>query len=88
MGKKDTILLGYKRFTSKKGENYATLELSIPFTEREVTSGCVGVRVESKFVPSHLLDKVDSLTIGKPIGFDYNVVGDRAYISDFYTLDK
>lgn len=77
------ILLGVKKFTSKKGENYCTLELEIPFNQREITNGCKGSRVESVFVPTELMDKVDTLVVGKPINIQYDVIGSKAYIIDF-----
>lgn len=84
--KETTILLGVKKFTSKEGKDYAILNVSMPFTQSEVNNGSVGINVDSKFVPTELLSKVNDLEINKPIHFDYNVVGKSAYVVDFYTV--
>lgn len=83
-----TILLGIKRFSSKDGKEYAILQLQHDFTNHELANGCEGFKVEEKFVPAELFGNLKDLKVGNPIEFQYNVVGSRAYITDFQTLGK
>lgn len=84
--KNATICLGVKKFTSKDGRNFCVLETSVPFSDREIQNGCKGSRVEEIFLPDHLHGKVDGLTIGGQIAFDYTVVSGRAYVDDVYDV--
>lgn len=84
--KNATTLLGVKKFTSKDGRNFCVLETSAPFSEHEIQNGCAGSRVEEVFLPEILHGKVDSLTVGGQIAFDYSVVGGRAYVDDVYDV--
>lgn len=81
-------LVGVRRFVSRKGQSYAVLQLSSPFSQRELSNGCLGTKVEDQFVPENLLDKVDTLVLNKPISFTYDVDGGRAYVVDFATKEK
>lgn len=81
-------LVGIRRFVSKKGQNYAVLQLNSPFSQRELSNGCSGIKSEEQFVPENLLDKVDTLVLNKPISFTYDVDGGRAYVVDFATKEK
>lgn len=75
-------LIGYKKFSNHKG-NYCIMDVQVDYSAREKERGSVGSRVESFFVPE---DKQHLLTpecIGKQIQIDYEVVGSRAYMSDF-----
>lgn len=83
--KNNQTLVGVKRFISKKGKEYAVLQTTVPFNDREIESGCTGIKVEEIFVPDGLMIRLDSLSINKPIHFDYEIVGNRAYVADFYT---
>lgn len=83
MAKIQKTLVGVKRFMSKKGKEYAILQLTAPFTENEISSGSRGIKIEEQFVPDTLLDKVNSLALNKPVSFSYDVVGSRAYVTDF-----
>lgn len=78
-------LVGVKRFVSKKGKDYAILQLTAPFTSNEISNGSFGAKIEEQFVPDDLLDKVSDLVVGKPVGFSYDVVGNRAYVIDFWS---
>lgn len=84
--KNATTLLGIKKFASKDGRNFCVLETSAPFSDREVQNGSKGSRVEEVFLPEHLHDKADSLTVGGQISFDYQVMGGRAYVDDVYDV--
>lgn len=84
--KNEKILLGIKKFTSKDGKDFAILQISEPFTDRETVSGCVGSRVSEIFCPDDLRSQADSLIIGKPIDLVYDVVGGRAYLVGFSSI--
>ncbi len=85
MREKDSkvMLIGVKRFVSKQGKEFAILQTTVPFSPNELKGGSFGLRVQEDFVPEPLLSKVDSLEVNKPIIYEYNIVGNRAYISDF-----
>lgn len=79
-------LLGVRKFTSKEGKNYAVLQLQKPFSQRELDSGSVGMAVEEKFVPENLYHVLPDLLVNKPVEFDYDVVGTKAYIVGIRTV--
>lgn len=87
MGNNTVTLVGVKKFKSKKGKDYAILQTTTPFNQREEYAGCVGLKIEEIFVPDQLLEKVSTLKIGKPVHFDYEISGTRAYVADFYSSD-
>lgn len=86
MDKEKTTLLGIKRFLSKEGKPYATLQVMSPFRDEEVTQGCSGNKVEEVFVGDSLLANLGTLEIGKLIHLDYDVFGGRAYLTGFATV--
>lgn len=78
-------LVGVKRFVSKKGKEFSILQLTTPFTDNEISSGSKGLKIEEQFVPDELLNKVNDLVLNKPVSFSYDVVGNRAYVTDFWS---
>lgn len=80
-GKK--ILKGVKRFKSKKGVDFAVLQLVVPFSDNMAINGSIGMAVEEVFVPDNLMASINTLAIDKPINLEYDVVGGRAYLIGF-----
>lgn len=85
----DKVLLGIKRFMSKKGENYVVLQISKPFNNYEVGNGSEGRAVEEVWVNNpDLQAEASSLKLGKPIAIDYDVSNGRPFVIGFKSLDK
>lgn len=78
----EKTLVGYKRFTSKKGIPLCVAIVSTPFTERDNERGSFGCDSESVFLPTELYDYLTPKDIGKPITLSYNIVGGRAFLTD------
>lgn len=83
-----SVLVGYKKFMSKKGKEYCVAEVVTDATERERQSGLVGQKVEEVFLPEDKIDFLQPSHIGKKIKFDYELSGGRAYLVDVLVLDK
>lgn len=81
-------LVGYKRFTSKKGERYCVAQVVSDFSQRDIDNGCCGSRVEEIFLPAERVDELNPSHIGKEIKFDYELSGNRAYLVDFHVVSK
>lgn len=82
----NTTLVGIKKFLSKEGKPYATLQLMTPFRDEEIANGCTGSKVEEVFVAENLLASLNTLEVGKPVHLDYDVFGGRAYLVGFATV--
>lgn len=77
------ILLGYKRFTSKKGQDYCVALISRPLTEREQQRGSVGLAVEEIFLPDEQKNYLTPDHLNKPVDIDYDIVGGRPVVVSF-----
>ena len=58
-------LVGYKRFTSKKGERYCVAQVVGDFSQRDIDNGCCGSKVEEVFLPAERVDELNPSHIGK-----------------------
>lgn len=76
-------LVGYKRFTSKKGERYCVAQVVSQFSQRDLDNGCCGSKVEEVFLPAEKVDFLNPSHIGKDIEFQYELSGNRAFLIDF-----
>lgn len=83
------VLLGIKRFKSKKGVDFVVLQISKPFNVYEVNNGSEGRAVEEVWINEpDLQAKVSDLKLDKPISIDYDVNNGRPIVVGFKTLDK
>ena len=78
-------LIGYARFTSKKGNECFVLEIQKPFAKYQKEHWqCVGESHESVYVPTSAGEKIKPTDIGKEITFEYEVSGGKASVTDLY----
>ncbi|MCD8096608.1 MAG: hypothetical protein LUE31_00905 [Lachnospiraceae bacterium] len=73
-------LVGYARFTSKKGDDYCVARVVKDFNKRALESGAVGQDVESIFMPREQYNLLKPADIGKELKFEYELSGGRAYL--------
>lgn len=73
-------LVGFRRFVSKKGDNYCVANVVSDYTERDKANGAVGSRTEELFIPSAQYDYLQASDIGSEIVLNYNFSGNRAYL--------
>lgn len=76
-------IIGYKKFSNQKG-NYCIMDVQLDYSAREKKRGSVGSRVESVFVPEDKQHLLVPECVGKQVLIDYEIVGSRAYVSDFH----
>ncbi|MBQ2744851.1 MAG: hypothetical protein IJF37_04460 [Lachnospiraceae bacterium] len=69
-------LVGFKRFTSKKGNELCIATVLRDATTREKEYGCVGQVAEDIFVPTGQIDYLTEKMIGKEI----KLYWDRAFL--------
>lgn len=79
-------LLGFKRFKSKQGKEYCVANLSFPYSQRDVSNGCVGERVEECFLPDDYINVLNPSDVGLDINVEKEIVGNRAYVVAFDVL--
>ena len=76
-------VLGFSKFTSKKGNYCVVLDVSSPYGDRQRENGACGERAEQLFIPKEYHDKVVPAIIGKEISLIYSISGGRAYLDGF-----
>lgn len=79
-------LIGFKRFTSKKGSPTCIALVATPFDERQNEKGNYGCDVETLFLPSELFNYLEEGDLGKEVTTDYDIVSGRAYLRNFTVL--
>lgn len=76
-----TKLVGYKKITSKKsGKEFCVASVVQDVSDREKRGGFVGQKVDEIFLPESQLDLLKPSDIGKELGLDYELSGNRAYV--------
>lgn len=74
-----SVLVGYKRFKSKKGDDYCVANVVTDYSAN--ATGCVGQKVEEVFMPDEMYEYLQPADVGKEIKLDYEVSGNRAYLT-------
>lgn len=74
-------VLGFRKFTSKGGNECRMLTVMEPYTDHAKQAGAVGNRVEDLFIPRECNFVVTEKDVGREVIVDYDVVGNRAYVS-------
>lgn len=75
-------LVGYKKFTSKKGKEYCVVNVVSPYNQRDLDRGCVGEKTEEIFLPENCLNLLAPGDIGCELNMTYDYSGGRAYLVD------
>lgn len=76
------VVLGYSRFTSKKGQECLICKVLVKVSDYKANFGHVGYEVEEIFIPNSLFGKFDESVIGKHIVLEYDGRGRYANIID------
>lgn len=76
----ESIVIGYRKFTSKKGLPCCMISVMSVYSDRDVSYGAQGYKVTDEFVPSAQHELVTPDVIGKAIKIDYEINGGRAYV--------
>lgn len=76
-------LIGFKRFTSKKGNPTCIVVVATPFDERQNEKGSYGCDVETMFLPKELFDYLTPEDLGKEVTMSYDIVNRQAFLRDF-----
>ena len=83
-----STLVGYKRFTSQKGEQCCVMAVVREASEADKNKGYVGSKVEEIFCPKEQIDLLQPQHVGKPITINYDISGGRAYVDSITLGDK
>ncbi len=78
----EKTLVGFKRFTSKKGNPLCVAIVQTPFTAKDNERGSYGADVEQVFLPSEQYEYLNPKDIGKPVTLSWNIVGGRAFLTE------
>lgn len=81
-------LVGFRRFTSKKGDNYCVANVVTDYNDRDKQNGSVGARAEQIFIPSGQYEYLQENDIGKEIHLEYEFSGNRAYLQSVSVVRK
>lgn len=73
-------LVGYKRFTSKKGTECCVASIVKDMSAREKENGAVGQSVDEIFLPPEQINLLKPTDIGKELLLDYELSAGRAYL--------
>ena len=81
---KEKILLGFRRFTSKKNNIPCCIAtVATKFDVNDNQRGSFGMSAEDIFLPQELYSYLSIDDIGKPVTVIYDIVSGRAYINNF-----
>lgn len=75
-------LVGYKRFTSKKGKEYCVANVISTYSQRDIDRGCVGEKTEEIFLPENCFNLLKPEDVGRELDMSYDYSGGRAYLVD------
>lgn len=75
-------VLGFNKFTSKKGTACCFLGVVGDFTPSEKDRGSVGQKVEVISIYGDLGNKITPDIVGKMVDFIYSINGQQAYLQD------
>lgn len=81
-------LIGFKRFTSKKGNPLCVAIVATPFDKEQNARGSFGCDAQSLFMPSEQYDYLSSDDIGKEVSISYDIMGDRAFLRELTVVGK
>ena len=73
-------IIGYRKFKSKKGDEFCIVQASEPYSRREEQYGACGEKVEDIFIPQDFHNLIDEFCIGKTLVLTYTIQGGKAYI--------
>lgn len=73
-------IVGFKRFTSKKGSQLCVVNCISDYADRDYDNGCFGQKVEEIFMPDTQVDMLKPEHIGKMASFEYEINGGKAYL--------
>lgn len=73
-------IVGFKRFTSKKGKDFCVANCVSDFSDREYDNGCCGQKIEEIFMPEADYDLLQPEHIGKIATFEYEINNGKAYL--------
>lgn len=74
-------LVGYRRFTSKKGVETCIASVIQDANDRDKASGFVGQKVDEIFIPAEQVDDLKPEHIGKELVMSYDMSGGRPYLT-------
>lgn len=84
-----TKLVGYRRFTSKKkNKDYCMATVVHDLSERDISNGCVGQKMEEVFMPEELTEYLNPSHIGKEVKLEYELSNGRAYLVNLSVVTK
>lgn len=75
-------LIGFKRFTSRKGNPLCVAIIATAFDKQQNERGSFGCDAESVFLPSEQYDYLNADDLGKEVSTQYDMVGGRAYLRE------
>lgn len=76
-------LIGLKKFKSKLGKDCFVAVLVVPVTERDMTYGAVGSKVEEQFLDEKQYKALSPSDFGKEVVREFQVSGGRAFLTEF-----
>lgn len=79
-------LIGFKRFTSKKGNPLCVAIIATEFDKQQNERGSFGFDAEQVFVPSEQYDYLGKDDLGCEVTTQYDIVGGRAYLRELKVI--
>lgn len=83
-----SVLVGFKSFTSKKGQLCNLASVITDYTPAEVSRGCMGAECQTVFLSDDTAKKITPEVIGKQVELIYSIRGGRAYLEDLAFVGK
>lgn len=75
-------IIGYSKFKSKAGNEVMFVDVVKHPTDRDISFGRVGMKVEQIWIPSSCFNKFSPAVVGKLLKASYEVDGMRANVVD------
>lgn len=79
-------LIGYRRFSSKKGQPFCVALIQEECSQRENERGVFGSRVDEVFLPEDMVDFLEPKHIGHDVKLGYTISNGRAYLDTLEIL--
>lgn len=78
----EKLIIGYRKFKSKKGEAFCIVQASAPYSDKELAHGACGFKCEDIFIPLEHHDKISPSCLDRTLVLTYTIQSGRAFIAD------
>lgn len=83
------LLIGYRKFTSKKGTNCCIVSLVVDYSDFDVQHGACGQKVDEVFIPENCHGLIQPNSVGRYYELEYGAgIGGRPAVTGIHLVPE